>query len=148
MTGRSCTQKTCGEKIFQHQSMSNAMTCFDQRFAVKNSGVYSLASLFDSSNPNIKIPASKQLVQVCKVWPIMYLFFGRSIRSCGRLRLVKASSSESGDLVLIPARYWNSLQQSPSVPWLAHLYIAVLCSELSTISSPSWISSHESSVVI
>ena len=40
-------QKICEEKIFQLQSMLNAIICIEKMFAVKNSGVSCLISMFD-----------------------------------------------------------------------------------------------------
>ena len=48
-------RKMCEENIFQFQSMSNVITLF----AVKNSGVYGLNSIFNLSNQKMKIKRAK-----------------------------------------------------------------------------------------
>ena len=48
----SIEQKLCKVKIFQLQSMSNAIRCIDQRFAFKNSRISCLALIFNLKNPS------------------------------------------------------------------------------------------------
>ena len=72
-------QKLCEVKIFQLQSMSNAITCIDKRFVVKNTVISCLASRFDllaaycpdysclySSNPRMKILHAKNRFKVAR----------------------------------------------------------------------------------
>ena len=47
------------EKIFQTQSMSNVIIYDDQRFAMKNSGISFVTSIFDLSQPKITIKHAK-----------------------------------------------------------------------------------------
>ena len=69
----SIEQKLRKESIFQVQSVFNVMVCFDQRFAVKNSGLSCLALIFYLSNSNIKILNSTLFQQgaeiLCNPWP-------------------------------------------------------------------------------
>ena len=51
----SIEQKLYKVKIFQLQSMSNAIRCIDQRFVFKNSGISCLALIFNSNNPRTTI---------------------------------------------------------------------------------------------
>ena len=65
-------QKLCEVKIFQLQSMSNAIRCIDQRFAL----FWCIVSGLDirpeqSKNDN---PAPKKLVQGCEKRRVIYLF--------------------------------------------------------------------------
>ena len=52
-------------KKFQLQSMSNAITCIDKRFAVKNSGISCLALIFSLSNLRTILPMA---ASACKKW--------------------------------------------------------------------------------
>ena len=45
-------KKSCKVKIFQPQSMSNAIRCIDQRFAFKNLGISCLALIFNLEQQN------------------------------------------------------------------------------------------------
>ena len=55
-------QKLCKVKIFQLQSMSNAIRCIDQRFAFKNSGISCLALIFNLNNARTYNPVRKSVV--------------------------------------------------------------------------------------
>ena len=55
----SIEQKLCKVKIFQLQSMSNAIRCIDQRFAFKNSRISFLALIF---NPRTTVLKAKKFV--------------------------------------------------------------------------------------
>ena len=55
----SIEQKMCEEKTLQPQSLSNAMRCFDQRFAVENFWASCLIKIFDLSHPKVKIQHAK-----------------------------------------------------------------------------------------
>ena len=56
----SIEQKLCKVKIFQLQSMSNAIRCIDQRFAVKNSSISCLALIFKLKNQSKTILHAKK----------------------------------------------------------------------------------------
>ena len=53
-------QKLCKVKIFQLQSMLNAIRCIDQRFVFKNSRILCLALIFNLKNP-YNSPVSKKI---------------------------------------------------------------------------------------
>ena len=59
-------QKLCEVKIFQLQSMSNAVRCIDQRFAFKNSGISCLALIYNLNNPRTAVMYEKNCLQVAK----------------------------------------------------------------------------------
>ena len=56
--------KLCEVKIFQLQSMSNAIRCIDHRFAFKNSGIACLALIFNLNYLRSIIPAPKRAVRI------------------------------------------------------------------------------------
>ena len=49
----------CKEKIFQLQSMLNAIIYHDQRFDVKNSGISCLTLILNLSNPRMTMLLAK-----------------------------------------------------------------------------------------
>ena len=53
-------------KIFQCQSMSNAIRCINQRVAFKNYGISCLALIFNLSNPRTTILHAKKQIQVAR----------------------------------------------------------------------------------
>ena len=70
-------QKLCNVKIFQLQSMSNAIRCINQRFAFKNSGQF---LVLRAAVPGLDIqpelseidnPASKKAVAGCKTLQVI-----------------------------------------------------------------------------
>ena len=61
------------EKIFQTQSMSNVIIYDDQRFAMKNSGISFVTSIFDLSQPKITIKHAKNQFEFAKYY--IYCFF-------------------------------------------------------------------------
>ena len=93
-------QKLCEVKIFQLQSMSNAIRCIDQRFAFKNSRFSSLAFIFNLNNPRTTVLHVKKLVPGGEIRRVICRFFEPLIRTY--CLLVKVSSRESGCLGLIP----------------------------------------------
>ena len=58
----SIEQKLCEVKIFQLQSMSNAIRCIDQRFAFKNSRISCLALIFNLNNLRTTVLYAKKSV--------------------------------------------------------------------------------------
>ena len=68
-------QKLCKVKIFQLQSMSNAIRGIDQRFSFKNSGISCLALIFNLSYPRTKILHAKKAVADCERLQLIYRFF-------------------------------------------------------------------------
>ena len=60
----SVEQKLCDVKNFQLQSMSNAITCIDKRFVVKDSGRSCVALIFNLSNQKTTILHAKYRFQV------------------------------------------------------------------------------------
>ena len=59
-------QKLCKVRIFQLQDMLNALTCINQRFVLKNSGISCLAMIFNLSNLRMTILDAKKMLQVAK----------------------------------------------------------------------------------
>ena len=51
----STEQKLCEMKIFQLQSMQNAIKCINERFAFKNSRILCLALIFNLKNPSTTV---------------------------------------------------------------------------------------------
>ena len=70
----SIEQKLCKVKIFQLQSMSNAIRCIDQRFAFKNSRISCLALKFNLKNPSTTVLYAKKLVAGGEIRQVMYHF--------------------------------------------------------------------------
>ena len=58
----SIEQKLCEVKIFQLQSMLNAIRCIDQRFAFKNSRISCLALIFNLKNQSTTVLYAKKSV--------------------------------------------------------------------------------------
>ena len=58
----SIEQNLCEVKIFQLQSMLNAIRCVDQRFAFKNSRISCLAWIFKWKNPSATVLYAKKSV--------------------------------------------------------------------------------------
>ena len=56
------------EKIFQTHSMSNVTIYDDQRFAIKNSGVSFVTSIFDFSQPKITNKHAKNQFKFAKYY--------------------------------------------------------------------------------
>ena len=73
----SIRQNFCQEKIFQLQSqaMSNAITCINKRFAVKNYGICCLTLIFNLNNLRMTMLQSKTLVQECEIWRVIFSLF-------------------------------------------------------------------------
>ena len=71
----SIEQKLCEVKIFQLQSMSNAIRCIDQRFAFKNSRISCLALIFNLKNPSTTVMYAKKLVAGGEIGRVIYRFF-------------------------------------------------------------------------
>ena len=69
----SIEQKLCEVKIFQLQSMSNAIRCIGQRF--KDSGITCLALIFNLKNPSMTVLYAKKSVAGGKIRRVMYCFF-------------------------------------------------------------------------
>ena len=59
-------QKLCKVKIFQLQSMLDAIRCIDQRFALKNSRISCLALIINLNNPRTIVLYAKNRLQVAK----------------------------------------------------------------------------------
>ena len=91
-------QILCKVKVFQLQSMSNAIRCIDQRFAFKNSRISCLALMF-----KFKILAWQSCHSTQKNW-LQVVKYDESCTVCFLLLIktngwvVKASSRESGDM--------------------------------------------------
>ena len=98
-------QKLCEVKIFQLQSMSNAIRCIDQRFALKNSRISCLALIFNLNNRRTTILYTKISVAGGEIRRYT-AFFEEWIRTYGLA--VKVSRMESGDMVSISDECWNS----------------------------------------
>ena len=67
----------CDVKIFQLQSMPNAIRCIDKMFVFKNSGISSLALIFilsnlQSQNDNLE---RKKAVPGCDMRRVIFHFF-------------------------------------------------------------------------
>ena len=92
----SIEQKMCKVKIFQLQSISNAMIYIDKRFVVKNSGISCLALIFNLSNPRTTVLHVKIRFKVAICDESYTVFFARSIPT--HCWVVQADSSEQGDL--------------------------------------------------
>ena len=90
--------KKFNHKIFQLQSMLNAIRCIDQRFAFKNSGILRLALIFDLSNQRTTILHSKKWFQVARYNESYSTFFCWLLQNNGSawqcLLLLKAASNE------------------------------------------------------
>ena len=71
----SIEQKLCKVKIFQLQSMSNAIKCIDQRFAFKNFAISCLALIFNLKNPSTTVLYAKKLVAGGEIGRVIYRFF-------------------------------------------------------------------------
>ena len=71
----SIEQKLCEVKIFQLQSMSNAIRCIDQRFAFKNSRISCLALIFKMKNPSTTVLYAKRSVPGGEIRQFIYRFF-------------------------------------------------------------------------
>ena len=97
----------CEVKIFLLQSLSNAITCIDQRFADKDSGISCLALIFNLSNPNRTMLHAKNQFKVVIPCESYTVFFTKTIWTHGLV--VKANWCESDDMGSIPAEYRNSL---------------------------------------
>ena len=73
-------QKLCKVKIFQLQSMLNAIRCIDPRFAFKNSGLSCLALIFHLSNlRTTTLHAKKRFLVARYDESYTFSFFRRSI---------------------------------------------------------------------
>ena len=68
-------QKLCEVKIFQLQSVSNAIQCIDRRFAFKNSRISCLALIFNFKNPSTTVLYAKKSVAGGEILRDIYLFF-------------------------------------------------------------------------
>ena len=71
----SIEQKLCEVKIFQLQSMSNAIRCIDQRFAFENSRISCLALIFNLTNPSTTVLYAKKLVAGGEIRRVIFCFF-------------------------------------------------------------------------
>ena len=99
--------------------------------------------ILNLSNPKIKNLHTKKLVQGCKTWQVITIYFCRSIQIYGLM--VKTSHSDSGDTGLNPAGWCNSLPPHCHFAWYwacqwtntFTFYIAVL----SKVDFLLWISS-------
>ena len=69
------------EKVFQLQSMSNAMIFVYQSFAVNNLSAYCLVLIFDLSNPKMKVQQAKNGFKFTKFDESFNVFFDSSIRT-------------------------------------------------------------------
>ena len=106
----SIEQKLRKESIFQVQSVFNVMVCFDQRFAVKNSGLSCLALIFYLSNSNIKILNSTLFQQGAEILYILLAILRvtepvsaltRALLYCCTLYNFSFSNFVSGKIALI-----------------------------------------------
>ena len=68
----SIEQKLCKVKIFQLQSMLNAIRCINERFVVE---ISCLALIFNLSNPRTTVLYAKKLVAGGKIQRRIYCFF-------------------------------------------------------------------------
>ena len=118
-TGRSTTVEqpvqTINNLWFQLQSISNAGTCIDQCFAVKNFGVHGMTSIFDLSNLKMKIQHAQHGSKFPRSDISYTVFLSSLIWSCGLV--VNASLSGLGDRGLNSAECWNSLQPLGHFAW-------------------------------
>ena len=71
----SIEQKLCKLKIYQLQSMLNAIRCIDQRFVFKNSGISCLALIFNLKNLSTTVLYAKISVAGCEIQRVIYCFF-------------------------------------------------------------------------
>ena len=110
-------QKLYKVRIFQLQSMSNALRCIDQRFAFKNSGSSCLALILNLSNLQMTILHTQKEVPGSKIQLHLGIhhFFSLLIQTHGLV--VKVSSRKLGDLGSISAGCWNSLQPLCHFVW-------------------------------
>ena len=70
----SIEQKLCKVKIFQLQSMSNAIRYIDQRFAFKNSRISCLTLIFKLKNPSTTVLYAKKSVAGGEIRRVIYHF--------------------------------------------------------------------------
>ena len=87
----SIEQKLCKVNIFQLQSLSNVIRCINQRFALKNSRILSLALIFNLNNLRTTVLYAKKIDCRCGKTTSHIQFF-RSIDTDPCL-VVKVSSS-------------------------------------------------------
>ena len=71
----SIEQKLCEMKIFQLQSMLNAIRFIDQRFAFKISRKSCLALIFNLKNPSTTALIANKLVEGGEIQRVIYCLF-------------------------------------------------------------------------
>ena len=71
----SIEQKLCEVKIFQLQSMLNAIRCIDQRSAFKNSRISCLALILKLKSPSTTVLYAKKSVAGGEIWRVICSFF-------------------------------------------------------------------------
>ena len=105
----SIEQKLCEVKIFQLQSMLNAIRCIDQRFVFKNSRISCLTLIFKLKNPSMTVLYAKKSVEGGENMTSHILLFSlkQLIRTYGLV--VKTGCRESGNMGLIPDDCCNPL---------------------------------------
>ena len=97
-------------KLWRLKEMCEKKKFCSKRFAVKNSDVSCQTLIFGLSNPKMN------LVQVGEIRLFIYLpFFGNLIQT--KSLVVKASSCVQGNMGLIPAALWNSVQPLGHFAW-------------------------------
>ena len=96
----SIEQKLCKVKIFQLQSMSNAIRCIDQRFAFKNSRISCLALIFKLKNPSTTVLYAKLVAKYDERYTVFFKYLAR-INGL----VVKTGCRESGDLGSISGEF-------------------------------------------
>ena len=111
----SIEQKLWEVKIFQLQSMLNAIRHIDQRFAFKNSRISCLALIFKLKNQSTTVLFAKKSVAGGEVWQVICSFFEQFIRAYGLV--VKTGCRVSGDLGSIPDECWNPLSRHGQFAW-------------------------------
>ena len=99
----SIEQKLCKVKIFQLQSMSNAIRCIDQWFAFKNYRISCLFLIFNLKNPRSTVLYAKKSVAGGEIRRVIYSFVQHLIRTNGLV--VKVSCNELDNLGSIPDEY-------------------------------------------
>ena len=70
----SIEQKLCEVKIFQLQSMLNALRCINERFAFKNSCISCLALIFKLKNLSITVLYPKKSVAGGEMQQVIYKY--------------------------------------------------------------------------
>ena len=121
--------------------MPYAITRVDQRFAsaIKNTSISCLTSIFDVSNPKLKIKPAK-ICSRLRDMTIDIPFFQHIVTNLTCGLVVKVSCSVSGKIDLIPLVCWNSAQSHRHFAWpSARQWLnGLTCAHMSRWASCKW----------